>query len=64
MHQLDQVRREQGILGGVIQFERMALQDLRLGEPGPDEFLDEDTLRQCSGYSTGPSGGMGEDLRR
>lgn len=42
----------------------MTLQDLDLLEPDILQFLDEDTLRQGSRYSTGPGGRMGPNLRR
>lgn len=64
MHQFYQVRREQGILRRVIQFEGMTFQDLRFAKTCLDELLDEDTLRQGPRYSTGPGRGMGQYLGR
>lgn len=64
MHQLDQVGGEERILLGVVQLEGMPLQDLRPGESHLGQFLDEDTLRQGSRYSTGPRRWVGENLGR
>lgn len=53
-HQLDEIRAEQGIPGCLVEPERVALHHLYIYEPDPFQFVDEDTLRQSSGYSTGP----------
>lgn len=61
-HQGYQVRGEERVAGSAVQSEREPLADVDRREPDSLQFGDEDTLRQGSGYSTGPGGGMSEDL--
>jgi hypothetical protein len=63
-HEVDEVGREERIVGGTLQGEREALGHLDIGETHSVQLRDEDTLRQGSGYSPGPGGGMRQDFGR
>lgn len=63
-HQIDQVGREQRILSGLLEPEAVTLQNFDVLEPNSLQFQDEDTLRQGSGHSPGPCGGVSQDLGR
>ena len=63
-HQFDQVGRKEWIEREVADGDWFAVVHLELSEPSFLEFLDEVTLRQGAGHSTGPGGGMEENLGR
>lgn len=57
-----EIGREQGVLNALFDPEGMPVRDLYVDESDPLQFLDEVTLRQGTGYSTGPCRGMSDDL--
>lgn len=62
-HQIDQLSGEERVPRRIVDGEGTPPDDVELREPDLGDLVCEDTLREGPGYSTGPGGRVGEDLR-
>ena len=63
-HHIEELGGEQRVARAVVDADGALLAPLDVHEADLSELFDEDTLRQGSGESPGPCGGVGEHLGR